>query len=104
MTNRKVAPLAVGLSLIASGAAAHEWYSGLKNPTGGSCCNGKDCFPVESCSLPDRKEGLQIEGACRPIPRDRIIDLPSPDGQLHACWGHLEGQPNILCVIMPGEV
>ena len=44
-----------------------------------------------------------IEGVCRPIPWDKVLDLPSPDGGAHACWQSF-GQPSaIRCVILPGE-
>lgn len=35
------------LTFYASGAYAHQWYSGLRNPeTGVGCCGGNDCFEV----------------------------------------------------------
>ena len=52
----------------AAPARAHGWYSGLTDSAGRSCCNDRDCRPVGMCVLPDRREGLLIEGACRPIP------------------------------------
>ena len=29
-------------------ADAHEWYTGLRGPTGAGCCNDRDCAPVPS--------------------------------------------------------
>ena len=55
----------------AAPAGAHDWYTGLRNRSGISCCEDKDCRPVGLCVLPDRKEGLLIEGMCRPIPGTR---------------------------------
>ena len=55
------------------------------------------------CVLPDREEGLLIEGACRPVPWDKVLGVASPDGGAHACWDRRGGRPNVLCVILPGE-
>src|SRR3954465_14187641 len=52
-------------------AGAHSWYTGLRNRSGISCCEDQDCRPVGLCVLPDKRQGLVIEGACRPIPRDK---------------------------------
>ena len=85
-------------------AEAHDWYTGLHNGLGQSCCNDKDCRPVGLCVLPDRKEGLMIEGTCRPIPWDKVLGIVSPDGGAHACWYDIGGRPKVLCVILPGDV
>jgi hypothetical protein len=92
------------LALAAPAAEAHGWYFGLHDAAGRSCCNDQDCRPVGLCVLPDRKEGLLIEGACRPIPWDKVLGVVSPDGGAHACWNHVTIQPNLLCVILPGQV
>ncbi len=92
------------LVLLASAvpAKAHSWYTDLRDSRGRLCCNDRDCQPVGLCVLLDRKEGLMIEGACRPIPWPKVLGVLSPDGGAHACWTHLDGQPNLLCVILPG--
>jgi hypothetical protein len=82
---------------------AHGWYTGLRNRTGISCCDDKDCRPVGLCVLPDRKEGLLIEGVCLPIPWDKVLNMASPDGRAHACWQHFGHPPAVRCVILPGE-
>lgn len=94
------------LALLASAApaAAHGWYTGLHDGAGKSCCNDRDCRPVGQCLLPDRKEGLLVEGACGPIPWDKVLGVTSPDGGAHACWDQRDGRPHVLCVILPGEV
>ena len=91
--------------LLAAGAPAwaHGWYTGLRNRSGISCCADKDCRPVELCVLPDRKEGLLIEGVCRPIPWDKVLNVASPDGGAHACWQPFGHPPPVRCVILPGE-
>jgi len=55
------------------------------------------------CLLPDRKEGLLIEGTCRPVPWDKVLGVASPDGGAHACWRHRDDRLDVLCVILPGE-
>ena len=84
-------------------AGAHGWYTGLRNRYGISCCEDRDCRPVGLCVLPDKRQGVVIEGACRPIPRDKVLDLPSPDGGAHACWQGFGQPPAIRCVVLPGE-
>jgi hypothetical protein len=94
------------LVLATTTAEAHSWYFGLRDTAGRSCCNDQDCRPVGLCVLPDHKEGLLIEGTCRPIPWDKVLDIASPDGNAHACWNHIATRPNpnVLCVILPGQV
>ena len=87
----------------AAPAGAHDWYTGLRNRSGISCCEDKDCRPVGLCVLPDRKEGLLIEGICRPIPWDKVLNVASPDGGAHACWQPFGHPPAVRCVILPGE-
>ena len=87
----------------AAPAGAHGWYTGLRNRSGISCCEDKDCRPVGLCVLPDRKEGLLIEGMCRPIPWDKVLNVASPDGGAHACWQSFGHPPAVRCVILPGE-
>jgi len=39
-----------GLALIAyyGKAQAHDWYTGISNPTSGEgCCGGNDCYPLQ---------------------------------------------------------
>ena len=93
--------LAMLLGQAPSLALAHAWYGDLYNRAGVSCCADRDCHPVPMCILPTHREGLLVDGACRPIPHDAILSLPSPDGEAHACW-----EPSgkaIRCVILPGE-
>ena len=105
------AVLLVLLPLLAAAAAAaapaparaHGWYTGLRDGTGTSCCDDRDCRPVGLCLLPDRKESLLIAGACLPIPWDKVLDVASPDGGAHACWQPVGRRPSLRCVILPGE-
>jgi hypothetical protein len=96
-------------------ARAHGWYTGLRDGTGRSCCDDRDCRPVGLCVLPDGKQGLLIAqpdgkqglliaGACVPIPWDKVLGVASPDGGAHACWQPVGRPPSLRCVILPGEV
>ena len=69
-----IRPDVVLVLLLASAAPAeaHDWYSGLRNGDGTPCCDAQDCRPVGLCVRPDGTKGLVIEGACRPIPRDKV--------------------------------
>jgi hypothetical protein len=95
-------------------AKFHEWYRGLKSPEGESCCNDKDCHPVEARYVQQRTTGafvLQIRIRSRwvTVPRDRILPQPSPDGGVHACYSdpapfmtETEGGLIIRCVMIGG--
>jgi hypothetical protein len=89
--------VAVGL-LMPAQAAAHEWYADLKNKLGHVCCNNKDCKVVSLCYGSDGKEGVEHLGSCLPIPPHAVLDMPSPDGEAHACI--LGGV--VRCAILPG--
>jgi hypothetical protein len=99
--------LAVLLLLAAAPAAAHEWYTGLKSNDGESCCNERDCAPTPMCIGGAGHEGLLLGGICFPVPWDKVLDVPSPDGAAHVCWEnhpdhHSRIRPKIRCVILPG--
>jgi hypothetical protein len=94
--------LPILLLLAAGPAQAHSWYSELKDKEGRSCCSQKDCRRVDMCSPAGGGEGLLIEGRCFKVPYDKVLDKPSPDGEVHACWNLRDGEPNILCVIFMG--
>ena len=92
------------LLVIATPAHAHDWYTGLRDARGRSCCADRDCHAVGLCILPTRNQGLVIEGACRSIPKGKVLGTVSPDGNAHACWDHVAGRPQVRCVILPGDV
>ncbi|MCC2652161.1 MAG: hypothetical protein K0Q60_2324 [Microvirga sp.] len=91
----------VFLSLLAGTPAySHDFYMGLQRPDGGSCCNGKDCFPTTMC-VQDGREGVKVKDQCRPIEWPKVLPMSSPDGQPHVC--HSAGtEPIIWCLILPG--
>jgi hypothetical protein len=92
----------------------HEFYKGLKSPEGESCCNEKDCHPVDGRFVPEGTDGrfaleIRIKGRWVPVPRDRILPQPSPDGGVHACYSdpapfmtETEGGLIIRCVVIGG--
>jgi hypothetical protein len=106
---RRHAPLAAVIvgSIAASPTAAHDWYRDLRQADGMRCCDGRDCRPVDLCQCAGGRECLLIEGRCVPIPWERVINEPSPDGRAHACWAtssDMAGftRPSVTCVVLPG--
>lgn len=100
--------LALGAGLGAGAAGAHDWYEGLRDRAGHSCCGGRDCRPVGLCVDPTQHEGLLIDDSCYPMPAGKVLPLPSPDGRAHACYS--EGPSAFgrkvlffYCVILPGS-
>jgi putative hemolysin len=104
----KRAVIAVALGLLSSPAAAHDFYSGLRAPDGGSCCSDtmKECHSTEMCRLPDGKEGVITEGwGCVPIPWNKVLGISSPDGNPSVCESPVHGMsPVIYCVILGSSV
>ncbi len=98
----RLAAKVAALLLLAAPVQAHDWYGELKQPGSAvSCCSDRDCQPVEGC-IQDGREGLRIQGQCRAIPWDKVLPVSSPDGGRHACWDYVNGQPKILCAVLPG--
>ena len=97
--------LAAGLilGLQADGAGAHDWYDGLTSPSGLACCDERDCRPV-----PYRLDGatgheeIKANGRWWPVEYDKVLNLPTPDGEAHACWRNPRGRPEFRCIILPG--
>jgi hypothetical protein len=85
-------------------------YYGYKRPdTGGSCCNGQDCRPVESrFNFEVGQTELLIGEEWRALELDKIVG-PPPQGAdqhvIHACWQDRPQGPGItLCIFMSGDV
>lgn len=109
-----VASLIVGVSAISmvyaedkAGHAKHhnDFYSTLKVPGKGySCCNDKDCRPVQYRHTSAGLEML-IEGRWIRPPQDRIMVRDTPDNGGHWCGqerGMLGGgQPHTICAVIP---
>jgi hypothetical protein len=84
-------------------AASHEWYVGLRSPSGMPCCNERDCHPVAyRVNRYTGAEEIQANGAWYPVEYGKVLSFPSPDGGYHACWGNATGRPNFRCIILPG--
>ena len=92
--------------------AFHEFYRGLKSPEGESCCNERDCHPVEG-RFARQGGGYMLEILIGKrwvkVPKDRILRQPSPDGGVHACYSDpapfmTETTPGLVirCVIIGG--
>lgn len=90
--------LAVALHVLATAAASHDWYSGIRNPvTGVGCCGGHDCTPIDIGRVVETKDEFVVDGIWR-FKKDGA--MPAPDGQYHACiWG---GKPR--CFFYPMNV
>jgi len=91
----------------AASADAHDWYEGLRHPGGMACCDSGDCRPVDFCVCAGQRECLLVDGSCVPVPWDRVLPLPAPDGRAHACWPNDSDVPGstrpvLICVILPG--
>lgn len=88
-----------GIALLVARAKAHSWYPP-------ECCSGQDCRPVDSCHLPDGTMGLvYAPGTCTPIDWSRVREMPSPDGQWHACLGRQLSPPGVAarCIFGGGD-
>ena len=35
------------LTMVVSTSSAHDWFGGLKSPTGQQCCTNQDCLPAD---------------------------------------------------------
>lgn len=104
--------------VLATPAAAHDWYSDLISERGVSCCHDEDCRPV-----PSEYRGGQLYGYIEeldswlPVPAQSTAfrlhepydyDGPkspvySTDGQTHACITGLSNRPRVRCWIPPGS-
>lgn len=82
------------LAILSIGSAfAHDPYSGWTQPgTGKSCCNqmspdrsSGDCRPVRSYKGDDGRHYVFLSGRWQPVPAERVLQIPSPDGNSHAC-------------------
>ena len=89
--------LAALACLAPAGAEDHDWYSGLHDKYGVSCCNAM-------CRLPDGREGIVVFDVCRPIPWDKVLGISAPDGRAHVCAvpSRNGGGALVLCVVLGG--
>ena len=89
-----------------SGVDAHDRYSDLHQPgTGQSCCGGYDCRPLLATQIRHIIDGAMqffLDDEWRDVDPAVILERPSPDGRVHACWN--AGSKRLLCVILPGTL
>jgi len=93
--------------------AFHTWYQGLRSPEGESCCNEKDCHPVDYRYVAGADGAWMLEilvgNRWIAVPKQRILPQSSPDGGVHACYSDpasfmTETQPGLVirCVVTGG--
>lgn len=82
---------------------AHDVYTGIRNPvTGQSCCDERDCKPVEAREIGEDGDSYTWRGSRFPKRQSQ----PSPDERYHVCsyreW-FLNGQAGekIRCLLRP---
>jgi hypothetical protein len=106
LETRTMRSLVVLVAIIVATAApvgSHEWYTGLRSPSGADCCNERDCRPVAyRINRVTGREEIQANGAWHPVEYDKVLPFSSPDGEYHACWGNVAGRPDFRCIMLPG--
>jgi hypothetical protein len=97
-------PLLVVTALtLTSPTLVHDWFSGLRSPTGRKCCGQNDCRPVASrYNAQSGQLEVRLDGMWVPIDYNKVVrEQVSPDGKYYACWR----DPNFpFCFILPPEV
>lgn len=79
--------LLVIAALLATPAAAHDWYPA-------SCCHDRDCYSLSPDEYEITGEGYRIVATGEIIAFGR--ERPSPDGLFHRCsWSGNRARPTI---------
>jgi len=80
---------------LASGAGAHDIYTGVHGKNGQLCCGGNDCAATSYREHSGQFEFLTRERRWVSIPAERISFLPIPGDRLDsdAHYGHLCYRP-----------
>jgi hypothetical protein len=87
----------------ARSALGHDWYRGLRAPSGIECCDDRDCGPVPyRLNARSGREEIEANGRWWPVEYDKVLSVPTPDGEAHACWRNPRGRPEFRCIILPG--
>lgn len=94
-----------GVVLAATHAYAHDgdqplaqWYRSLQAPTGESCCNMKDCQPVDARINGDHWEA-KVQGTWQQIPDNIILKRDNLEGRAVLCiYGG-----SMRCFVPPAE-
>ncbi len=105
MNSNTVLAATLGITLAAiaaiSAARAHDQYKSWRMPDQPtlSCCNEHDCRAVKASSDIDGNWTAIVDGSPVPIPKHKLMKMPSPDGRSHWC-----GTPDQTYCFVPGEV
>jgi hypothetical protein len=95
--------LAVMVAAGTAQASAHDWYEGLRSPTGLRCCDRRDCRLVPyRLNGETGQEEIEANGRWWPVEHDKVLPLTAPDGKAHACWLRRRGRPDFRCIVLPG--
>jgi hypothetical protein len=89
------------LGFAAGRASAHDPYSSWMMPDAPhvSCCHKRDCRPVRAIQGMDGGWTAIVDGQLVPVPKAKIMTIPSPDGRSHWC-----GQGGMTYCFLPGQV
>jgi hypothetical protein len=75
-----------------SGVLAHDryhadFYSRWVTREGISCCNAKDCEPIDDANIRVRHQGVEVyvEGEWVPVAPEKIRPYEAPDMHSHLC-------------------
>lgn len=80
--------LLISLACMVTVGQGHEWYAPYKNPSGISCCGGRDCHELPDEDVRQVATGYAVKLGEQEIliPFDRA--QPSEDKHFHICiWG-----------------
>jgi hypothetical protein len=79
-------------------------YGVFRRPDGTSCCNNRDCRPVQWRTTPDGRLYMFPEGRQVYIPPHLVIRRPSDDGNAHWCGIVMStGDTATFCAILPPQ-
>jgi len=79
-----------------------EFYSHLRIPgTQTSCCNNQDCRPIKY-RITTKGVLFYVNGTWFEPPKDRLIQMSTPDGGAHWCGIAFKGAPpHTYCAVIP---
>lgn len=86
------AAVMAAFAFLCAPASAHDWYSGLRNELGESCCGGSDCGPVPKTTVRIARTGYVVKVRMGGVETEMLVPFArvrnSIDEDFHACiWG-----------------
>lgn len=95
----------IATSAVAHRATSGQDYSKYRQQNGASCCDGKDCRPVDYMVRPDGSVIMFPEGRGIVVEQRQLNEKSSEDGRAHWC-GVLapSGSPITFCAILPRQM